>query len=83
MEKFIIDNYIDNTLGETDLNIGWSILEELTFAKDSMDCANIALDLVEKIVEKCNDDAVLSRVGAGVVERAYSETTTSPFINAF
>lgn len=69
MEKLIVDNYIENTLGETDLNIGWSVLEEMTFvAKDSLECAQIALEMVIKIVEKCNDDAILSRVGAGVVE---------------
>lgn len=68
IDELVVDNYIENTLGQTDLNIGWSILEELTFAKDSLECSKIALALVEKIVAKSENDAVLSRVGAGVVE---------------
>ena len=68
LEDLIIQNYIENTQGKTDLNIGWSILEELTFSKDSFECLSSALSIVERIVERCQDEDVLSRIGAGVVE---------------
>ena len=68
LEDLIIQNYIDNTQGRTNLNIGWSILEELTFSKDSLECLQLALSMVERIVDQCKDEDVLGRIGAGVVE---------------
>lgn len=68
LEDLIVQNYIDNTQGRTELNIGWSILEELTFNKDALDCLKIALSMVERIVNQSHDEDVLSRLGAGVVE---------------
>jgi hypothetical protein len=68
LEDLIVQNYIDNTQGRTEINIGWSILEELTFNKEALECLKIALSMVERVVEKCQDEDVLSRLGAGVVE---------------
>lgn len=68
LEDLIVQNYIDNTQGRTELNIGWSILEELTFNKEALDCLKIALNITERIVNQCHDEDVLSRLGAGVVE---------------